>query len=237
MSLTPGPGLGGHGGWGGPGKHATGNMWVFQWAGIVGAGVVSLTVAGKLARPALALQVPTRLVYAATRPINWAAYNVYREVGDFAHWARGGEMEIGISITGRPFVLPTGVPVVVPFLWLDIQPSQSSGGGGPGGLPNLHRPPPSIEETGKLLSNPPIAGEGISSPRPSTSKKAGQCPYYLREIRAGRKYWQKGRKVGKYSISKHDRCAKRAGHSGRHSFSGPFHSKGNITSYLKRLHG
>jgi len=116
-------------------------------------------------------------------------------------------------------------------------PDSSSGGGGPGEIPNLHRPPPSIEETGEILSNPTLGLEVQSSPRPSTSKKAGQCPYYLREIRAGRKYWQKGRKVGKDIISKHDRCAKRAGHSGRHSFSGPFHSKGNIISYLKRLHG
>jgi hypothetical protein len=59
-------------------------------------------------------------------------------------------------------------------------PDSSSGGGGPGEIPNLHRPPPSIEETGEILSNPPIAGEVPSSPRRSTSKKAGKrrksCP-------------------------------------------------------------
>ncbi len=58
--------------------------------------------------------------------------------------------------------------------------SPSSGGGGPGGLPNLHLPPPSIEETGEILSNPSIMGEVLSSPRRSTSKKAGKrrksCP-------------------------------------------------------------
>ena len=37
-------------------------------------------------------------------------------------------------------------------------PGSSSGGGGPGEIPNLHRPPPSIEETGEILSNPPMAG-------------------------------------------------------------------------------
>ena len=59
-------------------------------------------------------------------------------------------------------------------------PDSSSGGGGPGEIPNLHRPPPSIEETGEILSNPPIAGEVPSSPRRSSSMRAGKrrksCP-------------------------------------------------------------
>jgi len=73
------------------------------------------------------------------------------------------------------------------FLSLLVMPSNpdkglhsSSGGGGPGEIPNLHRPPPSIEETGEILSNPPMEGQKIGSPRPSTSKKAGKrrksCP-------------------------------------------------------------
>ncbi len=33
----------------------------------------------------------------------------------------------------------------------------SAGGGGPGEIPNLHRLPPSIEETGEILSNSPSA--------------------------------------------------------------------------------
>jgi len=56
----------------------------------------------------------------------------------------------------------------------------SSGGGGPGEIPNLHRPPLSMKETGEILSNPGIVGEVPSSPRPSTSKPAGKrrksCP-------------------------------------------------------------
>jgi len=48
----------------------------------------------------------------------------------------------------------------------------STGGGGPGGLPNLHQSPlPSIEEAGEILANPSVMGEVSSSPRPSTSKK------------------------------------------------------------------
>jgi hypothetical protein len=59
----------------------------------------------------------------------------------------------------------------------------SSGGGGPGELPNLHRPLPSIEETGELLSNPPIVGEVPSSPSTyslkstrTRKKKRKACP-------------------------------------------------------------
>ena len=161
---TPGNTIPGAGGWGASAKAPMSGTGLYAWGTIVGAGVLGLTAAGKLFRPALALQIPTRLFATATRPINWAAYNAYREVGDFVHWAKGGEMELGIQITGRPWVLPTGVPVVVPFPWLDIQPSQSSGGGGPGGLPNLHRPPLSIEETGEILSNPPMVGGKTGSP-------------------------------------------------------------------------
>jgi len=157
MSITTGNAITGAGGYGSGVIHSGGNsMWFAQTVGLVGAGALSLTVAGRLARPALALASPvaTRLFVAATSPINWGLYNAYREAGDFAHWARGGEMALGVSITGRPWTSPGGT-LIVPFPWLDIQPSQSSGGGGPGGLPNLHQPPLSIEETGEILSDPP----------------------------------------------------------------------------------
>jgi len=56
-------------------------------------------------------------------------------------------------------------------------PDSPGGGGGPSVIPNLRRPPPSIEETGEILSNPSIAGEVPSSPRRSTSKKRRKrCP-------------------------------------------------------------
>jgi hypothetical protein len=186
MSQTPGPSLSGYGGYGTSGyltgRQSTG---LYQWGVIVGAGVLSLTVAGKLWRPALVLAKPaaTRLFVAATSPVNWALYNAYREAGDLAHWARGGEMELGISITGRPWTTPGGT-LIVPFLWLDIQPSQSSGGGGPGGLPNLHQPPPSIEETGEILTSAgqikPTWVPPSKTKSPSRFKKAKYCPrgYY-----------------------------------------------------------
>ena len=46
-------------------------------------------------------------------------------------------------------------------------PDSSSGVGGPGELPNLHRPPPSIEEAGEILSNPPIVSDS-SKPEPAS---------------------------------------------------------------------
>jgi len=199
-----------------------------------------------LAGPAagVARGVAFRALNIATKPVFWFGVNVYQEAQDLRSWVGGEDMSWQLDTKIRPFRHPVfgswgpGIPAIpVPFPYIDFTKTPSSGVGGPGEFPNLHRPPLSMKETGEILSNPPTEGEVPSSPRSSTSKKAGQCPYYLREIRAGRKYWQKGRKVGKHLISKHDRCAKRAGHSGRHSFSGPFHSKGNITSYLKRLHG
>jgi len=67
----------------------------------------------------------------------------------------------------------------LPFIGVPIY-NLSTGGDGPGGLPNFHRPPPSIEETGEILSKPHIVVEIPDSPRPSTSKKAGKrrmsCP-------------------------------------------------------------
>jgi len=190
MTQTPGNTISGAGGYG-PGvlRPPVSHMWMFETVGLLGAGALSLTVAGRLARPVLAAQIPTRLVAAATRPVNWALYNAYREAGDFAHWARGGDMELGLGVRARPMLLPTGMPVAVPFPWLDLQPSHSSGGGGPGGLPNLHQPPPSIEETGEILSNPPMVGQETSSPRRSTSKKSRK----RRKCPEGH-YWHAGRK-------------------------------------------
>ncbi len=187
MSQTPGPSLGGHGGWGTSG-HLTGRQGagLYQWGFLVGAGAIGLTAAGRIARPALSLaskaQLGTRVIAFVTRPINWGLYNAASEVGDIYDWSQGKEMGLQPEITARPWVLPAGYPIMVPFPWLDIKAvqSSSSGGGGPGGLPNLHQPPPSIEETGEILSIPTIVDEVLSSPRPSTSKKAGKrrksCP-------------------------------------------------------------
>ncbi len=45
-------------------------------------------------------------------------------------------------------------------------PVSSSGGGGPGEIPKLHRPPPSIEEAGEILSNPGVVSDS-SKPEPA----------------------------------------------------------------------
>jgi hypothetical protein len=153
MSQTPGNAITGAGGFGAGVLRNIGNpMWAAQTLGIVGAGVLSLTVAGKLARPALAVGrfVAPRVLPYVTRPINWAIYNAASEMGDAYDWATGKEMGIAPEISARPWMLPTGVPVMVPFPWFDIKAVSSGGGGGPPVIPNLRRPPPTIEERGEL---------------------------------------------------------------------------------------
>jgi len=183
MSQTPGNAISGAGGYGSGVIRSGGNpMWFAQTVGLVGAGALSLTVAGRLARPALAVLpgLSVRGLSFVTRPWVWAVYNAYSEAGDIADWARGEEMAIQPEITARPWMLPAGYPIMVPFPWFDIKAVSSGGGGGPPVIPNLHRPPPSIEESGEILSNPPIAGEVPSSPRSSSSSKTGKrrksCP-------------------------------------------------------------
>jgi hypothetical protein len=148
-------------------------------------GLVLLGLSGPVG--GIARGVALRGLNVATKPVFWAGVNAYQEADDAAAWLRGEDMSWQLSGKIRPVRHPVfgswapGVPAIpVPFPYLDFTKTPSSGGGGPGGIPNLHRPPPSIEETGEILSNPPIAGEVPSSPRPSTSKKAGKrrksCP-------------------------------------------------------------
>ncbi len=182
MSQTPGNAISGAGGYGSGVIHSGGNpMWFAQTVGLVGAGALSLTVAGRLARPALAVLpgLSVRALSFVTRPWVWAGYNAYSEMGDIADWARGEEMYPQPELTARPWILPIGIPVMVPFPWFDIKAVSSGGGGGPPVIPNLRRPPPSFEETGEILSNPGIAVEVPSSPRVTTSKKSRKpkrCP-------------------------------------------------------------
>jgi len=183
MSQTPGNTIPGAGGWGSGGVHSGGNpLWLYQWGVLVGGTAIGLTAAGRLARPVLSVlsgwQLGARTVAAATRPVNWGLYNIYSEAGDIYDWSQGKPMGLQPEITARPLRLPVGYPIMIPFPWLDIKalPSDSSGGGGPGGLPNLHRPPPSIEEAGEILSNPPMVVDSKPSRKGSSSKKPKRCP-------------------------------------------------------------
>jgi len=107
--------------------------------------------------------------------------------------------------------------IVIPFstLIMSVHNEQtldlpSSGGGGPGGLPNLHQPPPSIEETGEILSNPSIAGEVRSDFSPTKPTSRERCPFHRhRNPRTGGNTWSKG--------VKGPRCVKYRGHGGRHA--------------------
>jgi len=75
------------------------------------------------------------------------------------------------------------------------------GGGGPPVIPNLHRPPPSIEETGEILSNPPLVNELKDWAR-SKVRRDDRCRAYFRGDR------------GEYPVPV--RCVKKAGHRGKH---------------------
>ena len=126
-----------------------------------------------------------RGVKVVSHPLFWGGVNVYQESQDIAAYLRGEDMSWQLTKKWRPIYGPHPMfgPVVfpLPFPYLDFAKTPpSSGGGGPGEIPNLHRPPPSIEESGEILSDPGIMVGESSSPRPSTSNKAGKrrksCP-------------------------------------------------------------
>ena len=92
--------------------------------------------------------------------------------------------------------------------------SPPGGGGGPAGIPNLHRPPPSIEETGEILSNPSIMGE-ITNSSTSKGRSTGRCPYHWRyRGHKDRRGWDRGYWTLHYPRG--PRCVLRKGHSGPH---------------------
>jgi len=193
MSITQG--MTGHGSW--SGSHT---MPAFpqkgRWFTSLGRGnmnLVGFATNRQLAMAVLAVPViwalgatlwPARAVKILGNPVFWAMHNLYQEAGDVYDLARGEDMSWQLDKNWRPVFGPHPMfgPVVLPlpFPYLDFTKTPSSGGGGPGEIPNLHRPPPSIEEAGEILSNPSSLVEVPSSPRPSTSKKAGKrrksCP-------------------------------------------------------------
>ena len=137
-----------------------------------------------------------------TRPLFWAGVNAYQEAGDLAAWARGEDMSWQWGVKLRPIATPymltggrfmtAGVPFIaaVPFPYLNFTKTPSSGVGGPGEIPNLHRPPLSMEETGKLITNPPMVGDVPSIPKPRARGPKGtliKCPVgYYWDKRTGR---------------------------------------------------
>ncbi len=142
-----------------------------------------------LGGPALGVArgVALRGLNIATKPAFWGAVNLYQEAQDIRSWMKGEDMSWQWVVKLRPVGHPVfgswgpGIPFIpIPFPYLDFTKSPSSGVGGPGEIPNLHRPPISMKETGEILSNPPIVGEVPSSPTPSTLKMAGKrrksCP-------------------------------------------------------------
>ncbi len=134
----------------------------------------------------------------ATKPLFWVGVNAYEESADIRAWMRGEDMSWQLDTKIRPVRLHplwgSQIGNVVPFVfpYLNFTKTPSSGGGEPGGIPKLHHPPLSMEQTGEILSNPGILVEAPSSPRRSTSKKSRkrQCPKgYLRDPRSGKCVW------------------------------------------------
>ena len=131
---------------------------------------------------------PARAVKLLGNPVFWAAHNLYQEAGDVYDWARGEDMSWQLQKKWRPVFGPHPMfgPVVlpVPFPYLDFSKSPSSGVGGPGEIPNLRRPPPSIEEAGEILTPAgqikPTWVPPSKTKSPSRFKKAKYCPrgYY-----------------------------------------------------------
>jgi len=152
-----------------------------------------------LGGPALGVArgVALRGLNIATKPIFWGAVNLYQEATDLAAWMKGEDMSWQLTKKWRPVGHPVfgswgpGIPFIpIPFPYLDFTKSPSSGVGGPGEIPNLHRPPPSIEEIGEILSNPPMAGGKTGSPKPRARGPKGtliKCPVgYYWDKRTGR---------------------------------------------------
>jgi len=158
----------------------------------------------------------------ATKPLFWAAVNVYQEAQDIADWIRGEDMSWQFGIEVRPIRHPVFgywgplIPALpVPFPYLDFTKSPSSGVGGPGEIPNLHRPPPSIEETGKLISNPPMVGDVSSSSKNGALSSRVRCPYHWRyRGRTDSRGWDRGYWTLHYPRG--PQCRLRKGHSGPH---------------------
>jgi hypothetical protein len=138
-----------------------GNMQLLP--GVSNTELLVLLAALPMGGPALGVArgVAIRGISLVTKPSFWAGVNVYHESEDIAAYLRGEDMSWQLGIKWRPIYGPHPMfgPVFlpIPFPYLDFTKSPSSGVGGPGEIPNLHRPPLSMKETG--------------SPRPSSSKK------------------------------------------------------------------
>ena len=119
----------------------------------------------------LARGLAIRGVSLVTKPLFWVGVNAFQEAEDAAAYIRGEDMSLQLGIKWRPVYGPHPmfgpVYIPVPFPYLDFTKSPSSGGGGPGELPTSATPPPSIEETGGFIVDPPLVGD---SSKPSTVK-------------------------------------------------------------------
>jgi len=158
----------------GPGFTSLGRGNLQLLPGISNTELLVLLATIPLGGPALGVArgVALRGLNITTKPLFWAGVNVYQEAQDIRSWVRGEDMSWQIKWKGRPIRLhPTMgpqlgnvIPVFLPYF--DFTKTPSSGGGGPGEIPNLHRPPLSMKETGEILSNPGVVSDS-SKPEPA----------------------------------------------------------------------
>jgi len=139
----------------------------------------------------LARGLAIRAISLVTKPLFWVGVNAFEEAEDAAAYIRGEDMSWQLGIKWRPVKGPHPmfgpVYIPVPFPYLDFTESPSSGGGGPGELPTSTTPPPSIEETGGYIVDPPLGRvSSKSSTVKSKTSKRTRCP-------PGH-YWHKGKK-------------------------------------------
>ena len=144
--------------------------------------IVTLPFGGPAASLTRGLAI--RGVSVVTKPWFWVGVNAYEEADDAAAWIRGEDMSWQLGIKGRPvkgphpMFGPTYIPV--PFPYLDFTRSPSSGGGGPGEIPTSTTPPPSIEETGGFIVDPPLVRDSSKPAEASKPKTRGKrrksCP-------------------------------------------------------------
>jgi len=113
--------------------------------------------------------------YQVTRPHWWAAYNAYIEADDLYHWSHGDPMNFEPDIRVRPYVLPGGVPIGVPFPWLNLRASHPE----VAGLETPQSPPPLHQGNKPHRPSPSVA-----APRPTwgtkssskTTRSRKRCP-------------------------------------------------------------
>ena len=149
---------------------------------LVGAAGLTIAAAPLVVTPtarAIASEAALFAFTQATRPHWWVAYNAYKEADDIYHWSHGDPMTFEPDIRMRPYMLSTGVPIAVPFPWLNLRASHPE----VAGLETSQSPPPLHQGNKPHRPSPSVAAPrptwGTKSPSKATRSRK-RCPpgYY-----------------------------------------------------------